>query len=202
MISWNEFYSYFIDYKDIEERNKKQTNGNNVTKDAKSGKLKAFDPEEEVRTLLETEKQRRLVELPRLRPADQIDISEEQLQMIKDIYENLKKKPTDTETEVKDEVPSLSFFLAVKKHPKMKLIWTALARDPEGTVRLGKETFQQVLERMENENPMKALEWCNIVEYFTKRGKPLTREEIKKLQEEDKRMLEEQIEIRRLAEER
>jgi hypothetical protein len=38
--------------------------------------------------LLETEKQRRLLELPRLRPADQIDISEEQLQMIKDIYEN------------------------------------------------------------------------------------------------------------------
>jgi hypothetical protein len=32
---------------------------------------------------------------------------------------------------------------------------------------------------MEHENPMKALEWCNIVEYFTKRGKPLTREEIK-----------------------
>jgi hypothetical protein len=77
MISWNEFYSYFIDYKDIEERNKKLTNANNNTKDAKSGKLKVFDPEEEVRTLLETEKQRRLLELPRLRPADQIDISEE-----------------------------------------------------------------------------------------------------------------------------
>jgi len=35
----------------------------------------------------------------------------------------------------------MSFFVAVKKHPKIKPIWTALARDPEGTVRLGKETF-------------------------------------------------------------
>jgi hypothetical protein len=52
---------------------------------------------------------------------------------------------------------------------------------------------------MEIENPMKNLEWCNIVEYFTKRGKPLTREEITKLQEEDRRMQEEQLEIKRLA---
>jgi hypothetical protein len=50
-----------------------------VLKDVRSGKLPTFDPEEEVRTLLETEKQRRLLELPKLRPADQIDISEEQL---------------------------------------------------------------------------------------------------------------------------
>ena len=33
-------------------------------------------------------------------------------------------------------------------------------------------------------------------------GKPLTKEEIKKLQEEDKRIQEEQLEIKRLAEER
>lgn len=123
--------------------------------------------------------------------------------MIKDIYESQKKRPTADDTEkVKDEVPSLAFFLAVKKHQKMKTIWTALARDPEGTVRLGKETFQQVFERMEIENPLKNLEWCNIVEYFTKRGKPLTREEITKLQEEDRRLQEEQLDIKRLAEER
>ena len=121
--------------------------------------------------------------------------------MIKDIYENQKKRTTAGDTEkVKDDVPSIAFFVAVKKHPKMKSIWTALARDPEGTVRLGKETFQQVFDRMENENHMKTIEWCTIVEYFTKRGKPLTREEIKKLQEEDKRMQEEQLEIKRLAE--
>lgn len=72
----------------------------------------------------------------------------------------------------------MAFFVAVKKHPKIKAIWTALARDPEGTVRLGKETFQQVFERMETENHSNSIQWCNIVEYFTKRGKPLTREEI------------------------
>lgn len=110
-----------------------------------------FDPEEEVRTLLETEKQRRLKELPRLRPADQIDISEEHLQLIKNIYDKLKKKPTDTEIEVKDEVASTSFFLAVRKHPQMKAISTALARDPEGTVRLGRETFNEVFNRMESQ---------------------------------------------------
>ena len=33
--------------------------------------------EEEFKTLLETEKERRLKELPKLRPADMIDISEE-----------------------------------------------------------------------------------------------------------------------------
>lgn len=200
MISWNEFYTYFIDYQEIEERNKKLTK-DNLGKNAK-GKPKVFDPEEEVRTLLETEKQRRLLELPKLRPADQIDISEERLQLIKDIYENLKKKPTDTDTKVRDEVPCTSFFLAVRKHPQMKAISTALARDPEGTVRLGRETFKEVFDRMENENHMKAIEWCTIVEYFTKRGKPLTKEEIKKLQEEDKRIQEEQLEIKRLAEER
>ena len=84
----------------------------------------------------------------------------------------------------------------------MKAISTALARDPEGTVRLGRETFKEVFDRMENENHMKAIEWCTIVEYFTKRGKPLTKEEIKKLREEDKRIQEEQLEIKRLAEER
>jgi len=148
MISWNEFYNYLIDYQEIEERNKKLTKDNLGT-DAK-GKPKVFDPEEEVRTLLETEKQRRLKELPRLRPADQIDISEERLQMIKNIYENLRKKPTDTETEVKDEIPSTSFFLAVRKNPQMKAISSALARDPEGTVRLGRETFKEVFDRMES----------------------------------------------------
>ena len=115
MITWNEFYNYLIDYQEIDERNKKLTKDTLGT-DAK-GKPKVYDPEEEVRTLLETEKQRRLKELPRLRPADQIDISEERLQLIKNIYDNLRKKPTDTETEVKDEVPTTSFFLAVRKNP-------------------------------------------------------------------------------------
>jgi len=46
------------------------------------------------------------------------------------------------------------------------------------------------------------IQWSTIVEYFTKRGKPLTQAEIQKLQEEDKRLHEEQLEIKRLTEER
>ena len=40
---------------------------------------------------------------------------------------------------------------------------------------------------MENEIQTKQLEWTTIVEYFTKRGRPLTKEEIFKLREDDKR---------------
>ena len=35
------------------------------------------DPDEEFKSLMETEKERRLQELPTIRPADQIDISED-----------------------------------------------------------------------------------------------------------------------------
>jgi hypothetical protein len=36
-----------------------------------------IDPEAELKSLLQNEKERRLKELPRLRPADQIDITED-----------------------------------------------------------------------------------------------------------------------------
>jgi len=35
------------------------------------------DKEQEIKTLIEQEKERRMLELPKLRPADQIDITEE-----------------------------------------------------------------------------------------------------------------------------
>jgi len=38
------------------------------------------------------------------------------------------------------------------------------------------------------------IEWATVVEYFTKRGKPLTRDEIAKLVEEDRRLREEEDE--------
>jgi hypothetical protein len=44
---------------------------------------------------------------------------------------------------------------------------------------------------MEGDNPGKTIEWTSIVEYFTKRGRPLTKEEVKQLQDEDRRMKEE-----------
>jgi hypothetical protein len=41
---------------------------------------------------------------------------------------------------------------------------------------------------MEGDNPGKTIEWASVVEYFTKRGRPLSKEEIKQLQEEDRRI--------------
>ena len=60
-ITWEEFYSYFKDYKEIEERNKKVHSGvSNLLNNVKSGKLPVVGPEEELQSLLETETLRRL----------------------------------------------------------------------------------------------------------------------------------------------
>jgi hypothetical protein len=40
---------------------------------------------------------------------------------------------------------------------------------------------------MENEIQSKELEWSTLVEYFTKRGRPLTKEELNKLIEDDRK---------------
>ena len=47
---------------------------------------------------------------------------------------------------------------------------------------------------MERDQNNKQFTWDTIVEYFTKRGKPLTREEIKFLADEDRRLREEEEE--------
>jgi hypothetical protein len=65
----------------------------------------------------------------------------------------------------------------------------AIARDPEGCSRIHKETFSQVFERMELDLKGKMFGWPTIVEYFTKRGHPLTKDDLKRLQEEDQRII-------------
>lgn len=90
-ITWREFLSYFEDYKEIEERNKKaktfQATRENLSK-TNENVAEAIDEEEEFKTLLESEKERRLQELPKLRPQDMIDISEDQLRLIKTIFDS------------------------------------------------------------------------------------------------------------------
>lgn len=54
---------------------------------------------------------------------------------------------------------------------------------------------------MEYENSSKTIDWATIVEYFTKRGRPLSKEEIKKLVDEDKREREEEADRLRANEE-
>jgi len=54
---------------------------------------------------------------------------------------------------------------------------------------------------MEKDMTVKTIEWPTIIEYFTKLGRPLSKDEIKRLQDEDKRMKEEEEEIKRREEE-
>ena len=130
---------------------------------------------------MEKEKARRLQELPKLRPADQIDVSEKQLQLLRDLYDSQPRVPG------KVAVYTIDFFIATRKNPQLRAISTAIARDPEGYSRIPRETFQQVFDRMENELQSKELEWSMIVEFFTKRGRPLSKDEIFRLAEEDKK---------------
>jgi hypothetical protein len=136
-ITWNEFLNYFNDYQDIEERNKKKTGMETSKKSAKKdGEEEQPDEAKEIKTLMEQEKDRRLQELPKLRPADQIDISEKQLQLIKDIYDSVPRTGVN-----KDQVPVLTFFLTLRKDPQIRAINSAIARDPEGHSRIPRETF-------------------------------------------------------------
>lgn len=79
-VTWREFLNYFNDYQEIEQRNKKQTQMQATQKTSKKDATGAtdaeVDAEDEMKTLMEQEKERRLQELPKLRPADQIDITE------------------------------------------------------------------------------------------------------------------------------
>ena len=54
---------------------------------------------------------------------------------------------------------------------------------------------------MEKDMQVKTIEWPTIIEYFTKLGRPLSKDEVKRLQDEDRRMKEEEAEIKRREEE-
>jgi len=74
-ITWREFMTYFNDYREIEERNKKakeiQKTRDKMQKERKGAEEGASDDEaKNITSLMEKEKQRRLQELPKLRPAD------------------------------------------------------------------------------------------------------------------------------------
>ena len=134
-ITWREFLQYFEDYRDVEERNKKAKQFEKTRESLKTSKSdhEPVDKAQEFRTLLQQEKERRLQELPKIRPADQIDIKEEQLQLFKDIYDKQKgSQPT---------LGTTNFFMAVRNNPDFRKLKTALARDPEGTSRIPQETF-------------------------------------------------------------
>ena len=80
----------------------------------------------------------------------------------------------------------MPFFVAIRKHKKLRLQSSAVARDPDGNSRIPKETFAQVFERMEKELAGKKFDFSTVAEYFTKRGRPMTLAEIAEYQEEDR----------------
>lgn len=141
-ITWREFMNYFNDYREIEDRNRKGAGGA-PTKKREGDGGKTDDEEDEgeqkVLTLIDQEKERRLKELPRLRPADQIDITEKQLQLLRNIFDSLPRVQTTQEN--RDAVQQLSFFTTIRKDPQIRTINSAIARDPEGHSRVPRETF-------------------------------------------------------------
>ena len=92
-------------------------------------------------------------------------------------------------------------FTSTRKNPQLRSISTTIARDPEGYSRLPRETFQQVFDRMESEMQSKEVEWSVLVEYFTKRGRPLNKEEINRLIDEDRKAREDEESKKRGEEE-
>ncbi len=89
-MTWREFISYFDDYQDNDTRNRKanaSVQARDHLKKRRESPQKEIDPQEEMKTLLQQELERRLKELPRMRPADQIDITEPQLVAIKEVYD-------------------------------------------------------------------------------------------------------------------
>lgn len=146
-ITWKEFLSYFEDYRDIDERNKKakqiEAARENLRRNETLGKsAEPVDQEAEFKSLLQKEKERRMAELPKLRPADQIDISEAQLQLFKDIYDKIKGS--------QPHLGTTNFFMAVRNNADFRKIKTALARDPDGASRIPAETFKDLIDRMEH----------------------------------------------------
>jgi hypothetical protein len=115
-ITWREFLNYFNDFKEIEDRNRKGPKAGVATKkeDGQEGD-EEDEGDEKILSLIDKEKERRLKELPRLRPADQIDITEKQLQVLRNLFDSLPRVQTNQEG--RDAVQQLSFFTTIRKDP-------------------------------------------------------------------------------------
>ena len=74
-MTWREFTSYFDDYKEIQERNKKADLSNKSNDTLENNLLRKIDrpeldPDQEFKNQMENEKQNKVLEIPMLRPAD------------------------------------------------------------------------------------------------------------------------------------
>lgn len=181
-ITWSEFLDYFLKFLPTEARNKRARELHKKMMMIKSSRQEEI----EFMEALEREKDRRVSELPRFRQGDEIDIAEREASIIKEVFDAI-----HFENEEHQTVNSLEFFIGLRKSASVRDISTAIAREPSGESRIPKETFQQVFDRMEqditqNGSSKKAvIDWPTALEYFTKRGRPLTKHEMAALIEED-----------------
>ena len=183
-ITWREFVDFFEDYKTPEQLARQRHGAMETWKEMKSEWKKA----EEMKLWIDEEKDNRLRGLPRFREGDQIDAAPEHLDLIghSGVFGRC---PLAENTE--DEVLKVDFFKAIRNDPDVLKIMSTLARDPAGVSRLPIETFEQVFSRMEWEHHHPNINWSTILEYFTKRGRPLTDEEYDWMIQEDRRLEEE-----------
>lgn len=129
---------------------------------------------------IEEEKDRRVDALPRFRDDDKIDTDEEYLDIVWAVFD-----ACDRVAAQHDAVDALQFFMALKKDPAVAKLSSTIAREPDGKSRIATETFAEVFYRMEKTHADRAIDWAAVLEYFTKRGRPLTADELEQRRLED-----------------
>ena len=175
--SFNEFVDFVENYQTSEDRHRVKFDES--IRSRQQFKTKR-EREEHRKQQIEEEKDRRLENIPRFREEDKIDTEIEYLAIIRDVFDICDKIDGHH-----DSVDSLQLFMNLKKDPNMLKINNAIAREPDGKSRIKTETFAEVFYRIEKSHNEKLINWATILEYFTKRGRPLTAEEIEELRKAD-----------------
>lgn len=174
--TWEEFLDFFEYYRTPDER-MKQIELNEMPPQPRKTKREL----EEIRQKqIDAEKERRIRDLPRFREDDKIDADQEYLDIIRNVFDTCDKVSGKFDT-----VLALELFMALKKDPEMVKINDAIAREPDGKSRIATETFKEVFYRMEASHEEQHIDWSTVLEYFTKRGRPLTLDEIEELKQAD-----------------
>jgi hypothetical protein len=168
-ITWDEFVDYFENYKTPEEKLREKEDEKRNRKTFKTDREKKAEMTQKI----EEEKDRRLENLPRFRSDDIIDAEEEYLDILFDVFDSCVRSKENP-----NAIDSLEYFMILKKEPKVVRINDTIAREPDGHSRVATETFAEVFYRMEKEHEDRYIDWPTVLEYFTKRGRPLSFEEV------------------------
>jgi len=195
-ITWEEFVDFFENFKTSEMRMRANEDEQRNRKKFLSDR----ERKEYIKDQIEEEKDRRVEELPRFREDDIIDADEEYLDILFEIFDVCHRAKDNAHA-----VDALEFFMALKKDPKVIKINDTIAREPSGKSRIAMETYSEVFYRMEKEHENKHISWATALEYFTKRGRPLSESEVEIRKQEDRDsedQYEQEIEDKKAEEER